>query len=103
MNNPTAPLPASVLSAFTLEPPARFICVSAFEAAELLELISSPTTPFIPVAVRSEEFRFAVTVLPACKFKTARWTKYLLTNLNESDDSLAIFVAKLLSISALIL
>ena len=72
MNNPTAPFPASVLSAFTVEPPARFICVSAFEAAELLELISSPTTPFIPVAVKSEEFKFAVTVLPACKFKTAR-------------------------------
>ena len=103
MNNPTAPLPASVLSAETEEPATRFIWVSLFEAAELLELISSPTTPFIPAAVKSEELKCAVTFFPACKFKTARWTKYLLTNLNESVASLAILVAKLLSISVLIL
>ena len=68
MYSPIAPAPASVLSAITLELAARFICASVALVAELLELISRPTTCPLKYAVASELLISDFTSIPVETF-----------------------------------
>ena len=65
MKSPTAPVPASVLSALTVDEAFKVIPVSALLIALPLELIANPTTEVSPMLSRSVWFRTAFTFLPS--------------------------------------